>query len=177
VKTPRRLPNKLSHMRKKKPQKENGAGVSRRSKEISYSDPSSFWGKDALQETIPKLGVGPHSNHFTTLWLKDVMRIHLPRHMVDRWEKESDSYILEFSIPKEHVEPYPPMAKMLNFWSTRNGLLMRSYLPKEPSRKFNVMSDKRFKSSKWRDQSLLSISTPLTSFILEDLNILSLCRS
>ena len=97
----------------------------------SYNNSSSFRGDNALEEANPKLGVGPRSTHFLTLGLEDVMRIHPFEEIEDYGEAESDSYILEFDIRKEHIEPYPSMDKILNFWSTRNGLLMFLILPKE----------------------------------------------
>lgn len=119
----------------------------------SYNDSSSFRGDNTLKETIPKLGVGPRSTYFSTLVIDDVMRIHPFNQMEDYGEVESNSYIFELVIPKDHIEPHPSKAKMINFQCTRNGLLMCLLLPKEKIQKFDVNLGKRFKFSKWRDQS------------------------
>lgn len=74
------------------------------------------------------------------------MRIHSLSQIIECGETKNDFYILDFDIPKKHIEPNPSMAKMLNFQSTRNGLLIRSLLPREPKQKFDAKLGKRLKS-------------------------------
>jgi len=50
-----------------------------------------------------KLSVNPHSNHFSTLCLVDVMKVKSPKQIMNLENEEENSYILEFIIPKGYT--------------------------------------------------------------------------
>lgn len=56
-------------------------------KQISYYDSRSCWGKNANKDEILESRDRPYSNNFLTLFLENVMRIHVPRQMMDYGEK------------------------------------------------------------------------------------------
>lgn len=131
-----------------------------------------FGVKMLMRKKLWKFGIDLTQTTFQQCF-KDVMKIHPPRQIMDYREKEDHPYILGFDTPKYHMEAPPSMSKDLNLWYEHSGLLMCSPLPKEPNRHIDVKLGKRFKSSKWWDRSSLLIFLHLSSFILEDLNLLS----
>ncbi|KAF3628483.1 hypothetical protein FXO38_28224 [Capsicum annuum] len=112
-------------------------------KKISYEDSSPFWGKDANRDAILESRDRPHSNYFSTLWLVDVRKVHLPKQIMDSGEKEHHSYILEFDIPKKHTKDPHSKAKEINLQILTSGLLNFLPSPKEPNCKVDLKMDKR----------------------------------
>lgn len=121
--------------------------------------PCPFRGEDANRDTILKLRDGPHSIHFSRLFLVDVKKFHLPKKIIDFLEKENHPYTLEFDIRKEYIEALYSKDKEINFQSSTSGLLMFLPLPKDLNWRFNVKLCKRFKSSKWWDRGYITISS------------------
>lgn len=68
-------------------------------KNISYEYSSSFWGEGATEYAFLKLMDGPHSKYLSALYLEDVMRIHIPRKIVDCGEKR----IIKVASQKLHL--------------------------------------------------------------------------
>ena len=48
-------------------------------KHNSCEDSSPFKGKYTIMDATPKLRVSPHSNHFSTLCLVDMMKVESPK--------------------------------------------------------------------------------------------------
>lgn len=73
----------------------------------------------------------PHSNHFLTLFLVDVMEIDNTERMKIFGDEEQCTYILDFVSPKKQNSVLHLKAKMCNMRGSRSDLLIVSFLPNE----------------------------------------------
>ena len=68
-------------------------------------DSSPFWSKDTNRDATPKVRVSPHSNHFSTLCLVDVMKVESPKQMMNFENKKKNSYIISLSFQNGILQP------------------------------------------------------------------------
>ena len=84
-------------------------------------------------DATPELGRRPHSNHFSTLCLVDVMKVEPPKQMMNFENEEENSYILEFIFPKGYTTTPILKAKKLKDRYQFSGFLRSAQLSNEPT--------------------------------------------
>ena len=120
---------------------------------VIFEDSNVCTYEDINSNTILKLGrVGPHSKHFSTLYLDDDMEIESSKPLEESMEEEHDAYIFEFVMPKS--KKYIPhlKAEKCRVKNLLLGLVIFVAPPLEHSRKLDAMLGAQFISSRWRQK-------------------------
>ena len=91
----------------------------------------------------------------------DVMKVKSPKQMMNFENKEKDSYILEFVLPKGFTTTPILKGKELKDRCPFSGFLRSLLLPNKLTRKFDAKLGKQFKSLKWCDRTFLIMPSHL----------------
>ena len=94
--------------------------------------------------------VGPHSKHFSTLFLDDILSVESFEIVEEYEDEEQESYILDFTSDKQ----YKNTTYLKDEWFTMHIPLLGSLIfvppPYERGKKMDAMLGMEFLSSRWR---------------------------